>query len=599
MAYRYTPILRVLIALLALSALTTSAIAQEDWSSKVLKQKDVAQKERTVCVQGAKGVSAETLANLINKERHGPAVVSAIGQFLETANLDNSAPDLIRRAAKRPDINAQALAYAAVCPRAPDLIIGFSASDSENDQLIAAKLIAATAAMRRQQDMENQKPSAKAKGAPSTRLDVSYEVEINRLIETCKDDVALEYLLLAIGLDKVKVPADTLRKHVRNKDAGVAMAAQFALAALGEPIDEDAVLRAIQRRPKRGVGKPVLSYDPRQLPRTYAMMAAGQAKLASAKQPLMTLVKDRDLNTAVNAVRALGQMGGEGIAVQLLAAIEEKTPWPVSVAIYDAAGQNPDKAALPLLRERFEEEQGRFRQDALYAMLSIVAGKPKGMTREAFDEWWLANGEAFEVDVRATLAWRDETSVGQAEVTPIAGFYESAVISERPVFSVDASVSMRGAQIESLKQTLRDLVESFPERISFNIVDFGGHVRTLAPGGMIPARNRKRAMDQFIYEMELTGGTRAYDAIERGMNIPGMDTVHFLSDGAPYGSDLKSWRRIEYVTRLYCQTVPVAVHLIYFPEPGKGKNKKTLESTMKSYAEANAGRYHVIEVAAE
>ena len=76
------------------------------------------------------------------------------------------------------------------------------------------------------------------------------------------------------------------------------------------------------------------------------------------------------------------------------------------------------------------------------------------------------------------------------------------------------------------------------------------------------------------------------------MNVPGMDTVHFLSDGAPYGSHLRSWGRIEYATRLYCQTAPVAVHAIYFPNPGKAAAGG---ETMKKYANANAGRFHVIQ----
>lgn len=309
----------------------------------------------------------------------------------------------------------------------------------------------------------------------------------------------------------------------------------------------------------------------------------------------MKLIDDRDLHTAVYATRALGRIGGEGLSVKLVEAIDEDTLWPISVALYDAAGHNPEKEAVALLRERYDQETGRFRQDALHALLSIVAGQPDGLTIEAFDEWWQANGEAFQVDKQATRKWRLANQIAEVQVEPVAGFYESAVISERPVFSVDASKSMAGAQIESLKETLNDVVDSFPERVKFNIVDFGGHCRTLAPGGMIPAKNRKQAMREFTYEMELTLGTRTYDAIERGMMIPGMDSVHFLSDGAPYGSHLKGWVRIDYATRLFCSTAPVAVHIIYFPNPGQGNKAAPGKDAMARYAKANAGKYHVIQ----
>ncbi|MFK7789940.1 MAG: VWA domain-containing protein, partial [Phycisphaeraceae bacterium] len=405
-------------------------------------------------------------------------------------------------------------------------------------------------------------------------------------------------LLFFFFFERIVAVKDGIAPHAKSKDQGVAMAAQFALAGTNQPVDEASLLRAIGREPKRAAQKPPLSYDPRQTPRTYAIMAAGQAKLVTARDPLLELIKHKDLHTAVYATRALSRIGGEGLSVKLVESIDDDTLWPVSVAIYDAAGYNPEKEAVALLRERYSQETGRFRQDALYALLSIVAGQPQGMTIEAFDEWWQVNGEDFEVDLQATRKWRSANKIAEVKVEPVAGFYESAVISDRPVFSVDASKSMEGAQIESLKQTLNDVVRSFPSRVKFNIVDFGGHVRTLAAGGMIPAKNRKQAMEEFSYDMELTLGTRTYDAIERGMNIPGMDTVHFLSDGSPYGSHLKSWNRINYVTRLYCSAAPVAVHIIYFPNPGQKVRAGGVPDQMKKYAKDNAGGFHVIQVEA-
>lgn len=571
-----------------------SARAQEDWSAKVLAQRDTDKKEQIVCVSGNKGVSAKTLSRLIAREKHGPAVASAAGQYLEKAEFDQSTPELIRQIAKRSDISAQALAYAALSPKAVDLIVGFASSRSKNDHQIAARMLAATAVMRGSKDRAQKQLAEKLIGGNNTRLNVSYLAEIEKLLTSTKDDIAIEYLLLAVAVDRLAAVKEAVTPHTKSKNPAVAMAAQYALASIKQPVDEQAILKAIDRSSKRAKPRPALSYDPRQTPRIYAIMAAGEAKLASAREPLMKLASGKDLHNAVYATRALSRIGGDGVAVQLMETIGEETPWPVRVAIYDAAGANPDKASIEMLREHYDNETGRLRQDALYAMLSIVAGQPEERTIESFDAWWQSNSDSFKVDAKATRQWRNQNNIATVQVQPVAGFYESAVISDRPVFSVDASISMRGAQIESLKQTLNDVVGSFPERVKFNIVDFGGHVRTLAAGGMIPAKNREQAMRQFTYDMELTLGTRTYDAIERAMNIPGMDTVHFLSDGAPFGSHIKSWQRIEYATRLYCQTAPVAVHLIYFPEPGKVK-KNQLTEMMKRYAKANAGGFHIIE----
>lgn len=581
-----------------LTAFAPVALAQADWSAKVLAQKDVDQKEVLVCVSGNKGVTAKTLSKLIARERHGPAVVAAAGMYFEQAELDKETPGLIRLLAQRPDIGAQALAYIALSPKATDLIVGFAASKSRTDQQIVARLLAATAVMRRTSDRNNKHMADKIVGSKHSRLDVNYRVEIEKLLNNTKDAVALEYLLLAVGVDRIAAVKDAIGQHAWSKNEAVAMAAQYALAAAKQPVDEKALLRAIARAPKRAVERPALSYEPRQTPRIYAIMAAGEAKLASARDPLIELVDSNDIHVAVYAARALRRIGGEGLSAKLIEKMDDDTPWPVRVALYDASGYNPEKPTVAMLRERFRLETGRFRQDALYALLSVVAGQPQGKTIEAFDQWWQINGEAFEVDKQASRKWRNANKIGTIQVKPVAGFYESAVISDRPVFSVDASKSMQGAQIESLKQTLNDVVASFPRQVKFNIVDFGGHVRTLAAGGMIPAKNREAAMQQFTYEMELTLGTRTYDAIERGMDIPGMDTVHFLSDGAPYGSHLKNWNRIQYVTQLYCKTAPVAVHVLYFPNPGaanKVPKAGGLHDMMKRYALSNAGRFDVIK----
>jgi HEAT repeat protein len=599
MAFLKTRVLVVSFIVLLLTAVTVPAFSQADWSARVLAERNLDKKEELVCVQGNKAVPAKTLAKLIAREEHGPAVVAAAGIYFEKAEFDKDTPDLVRLLSKRPDISAQALAYIALCPNGPDLIVGFASSKSQADQQIAARLLAATAVMRDGSDRASKRPAEKVVGSKHTRLNVNYKDEIEKLLNETKDDVALEYLLITVGKDRIAAVADAVGQHAKNRDPSIAMAAQYALAGAKQPVDEEAILNAIARAPKRPIDRPALSYDPRQTPRIYAIMAAGEAKLQSAREQLLELVQDKDLHTAVYATRSLSQIGGEGLAVKLIEKMDEDTLWPVSVAIYDAAGHNPDKAAVALLRQRFSEETGRFRQDALYALLSIVAGQPGGKTIEDFDQWWNTNSEDFEVDVKATRQWRRDNNIADVQVEPIAGFYESAVISDRPVFSVDASKSMQGAQIESLKQTLNDVVESFPQRVKFNIVDFGGHCRTLAPGGMIPAKNRKQAMQEFTYDMELTLGTRTYDAIERGMNIPGMDTVHFLSDGAPYGSHLKSWKRIDYATRLYCSTAPVAVHVLYFPNPGQGQKPGGLGKQMEAYAQSHVGRFGVVRSEAQ
>lgn len=594
--------LRCILATQLLILHGTAVQAQVDWSREVLAERDTDEKERIVCVRGTKeGVSADVIATLIKREKHGSAVAAAAGQYFEKGELDTNTPGVLMALAQRPDIGAQAIAYASVSTSAPELIVGFASAKNDDAQLVAARMLAATAVMRGDADRQAKRLPDKI-GDKSVRLNVNYRDQIVALLES-DDELVLEYTLHAAAIDRVSFAKDAIAKHQDHKDPAVAMAAQYALASVNGEINAAAVLEQINEKPKATRGKkadtpPALTYETRGTPRTYAIMAAGMAKLSDASDPLMALLGDQDMHVAVEAARALGHIGSEGIALKLLGVMTDEMPWPVRLAMYDAIGANPDKAAIAPLRESYTAEDGRLRQDALFALLSIVAGKPEAMTIDAFDNWWALNGEAFVVDVKATNTWRAEHSPGQCEVQPIAGFYDSAVISDRPVFAVDASLSMKGKQIESLQSMLETVVLGLPNYVKFNIVDFGGHVRTLAPGGMIPAENRKAAMEQFKYEMELTLGTRTYDAVERAILIPGMDSVHFLSDGAPYGSHLASWVKIDYVTRLLCRTTPVAVNVIFFPEPGKEEQaaKSVLAKQMQAYAEAHAGKF-VVSVA--
>lgn len=592
-----TPLGFVVVVACAAVVFACPANAQKDWSAEVLAIRDTDKKEQQTCVLSIReGVSSEVLAKLTQRERHGPAVALAAGRYFEKGPLDQNTPAVLRALADRPDIGPAVIAYASVSPFAPQLIVGLSSSDRDQDQLIAARMLAATAVMRRPLDREKKRLPEKV-GPKSAALNVNYREQVVVLLVS-DNDLVLEYTLLAVGLDRIVFAKDAATKHADNKDPAVAMAAQFALAGVNAEVDAEAILKQITRpvkakRPMKGDPPPGLSYDPRGDARRYAIMAAGRAKLTEAVDPLFDLLGDPDLHTSVAAARALGQIGGEGMPLKLLEAITDQTPWPVRVALYQAIGHLPDKAVIEPLRARFTAEKGRFRQDALYALLSISAGQMPGMTIHDFDAWWLQEGEAFKVDLNATREWRATNPIGLAEVEPIAGFYDSAVISERPVFAVDASLSMKGVQIESLKTMLTDVGLSLPQQVKFNIVDFGGHVRVLAPGGLIPAKNRKRAMQQFIYELELTYATRSFDAIERAIMLPEMDTVHFLSDGAPIGGHVDHWQRIDYVTRLLCRTKPVAIQVVFFPPPGKAEKaaKGMSAKLMTNYAQAHAGRF--------
>uniref|UniRef100_A0A7S1GE54 VWFA domain-containing protein n=1 Tax=Bicosoecida sp. CB-2014 TaxID=1486930 RepID=A0A7S1GE54_9STRA len=74
---------------------------------------------------------------------------------------------------------------------------------------------------------------------------------------------------------------------------------------------------------------------------------------------------------------------------------------------------------------------------------------------------------------------------------------------------VDRSGSMRGAKMQSAKDTLRLLVSALPEGANFNIVSFGGRHESLFPGGSVPFTDGSKATAlELIRRMDANmGGT--------------------------------------------------------------------------------------------
>jgi len=588
---RYLVIIAVLV-----SAVRTQA-QDQDWSGQVLQERDPAKKEQLVCVNSMRGeVTAEVLAELLKRERHGPAVAAAVGRYFENGQLDAAAPDLLIFAANRPDIGAQAVVYATLCRSADEMIPGLAALDNDPARQVAARMVATYALLRTDQDRLVVAEGGKRNRNPN---EVALHTDFSEVIKSLsshEDELTREYTLLAAAWDGVALDPAVIEKLAKSREPGLAMAIQFYLAATGGQVDEPAVLEALTRRTRRGARDArvtPLGYDVRATPRHYAVMAAGAAGLTEAIDPLVQLLTDEDVTLAVEAAWAIGRIQDASVPGKLVAAFNQDLAWPVRVAVYDGVGRQPDKASIELLRQQFDAESGRLRRDALYALLSIIAGKCDQPEISSFDSWWRENGEAFVVDPVASAKWRADNPLQVAMVRPLAGFYNGKVISDRPVFVVDASKSMQGAQIESLKQTLSDTVLELPKHVKFNIVDFGGHVRILARGGLIPAENRAAAMQQFSYEMELTYGTRSYDAMEDAAYLPEMDSIHFLSDGAPAGSEINHWGRIAYVQRMLFHYVPVSVNIVYFPEgaavAGQGNTRQVV--LMRSVTNMHAGEF--------
>ena len=270
-------------------------------------------------------------------------------------------------------------------------------------------------------------------------------------------------------------------------------------------------------------------------------------------------LESKDERVRVDAVRALRKIGDKTSLPYLYKAMQ-KCEWTQLIEICHFLGENPAKESIPHLINKFKAETGRFRLDVNYA-LSSIAGKRIGYKPEQWEAWWKANARKFKVDLTKTIDFRSQVRLQDVGAIALGGFYSISIYSDRCCFVVDYSLSMKGDKIADLKENMTETVENLRDYVEFNICDFGGDVNLLYDGTLID--NKKKALE-YIQYAPLTGGTRSMDAIERGMMIPEVDTIYFLSDGAPVRSEFNKWGLIHSLIRYMNRYRYIAMSTICF-----------------------------------
>ena len=200
---------------------------------------------------------------------------------------------------------------------------------------------------------------------------------------------------------------------------------------------------------------------------------------------------------------------------------------------------------------RMDVETGRLGSDVHAALVGITA-LDLGRRSEAWQRWWAGEGATFQVpgereaqralDERAAKKDRGGTTAQPED------FYEIQVESERVVFVLDTSGSMRKpvqtvgrierSRMDVAKEQLTQVVRSMPEGTLFNVVFFEETVKALSRKTLEMNRSNRQKALRFVRDQYAIGGTALYPALELAFQDPLVDTVYLLSDGAPTVGEL-------------------------------------------------------------
>lgn len=275
---------------------------------------------------------------------------------------------------------------------------------------------------------------------------------------------------------------------------------------------------------------------------------------ADVHAEVLELSRSSDAPTRMGALAALARYRTVE-AAERVAELLEDPEWAVRVEALEAAARMRRAAVVPALIERLRFERGRMRQD-VHGALRMLTGLDHGRSPERWAAWWAREGEAFEPPPpEAALAAEAERRARDDDAgTAVASFYGVHVVSERVVFVLDVSGSMRlppgvfdeaadydpslPSRMDIARKELSAAVRGMPDGTLFNLIFFEDEVHRLDDDLVeMKKRERQRAL-RWISEQYALGGTALYPALQLAFRDPLVDTIHVLTDGAPTVGEL-------------------------------------------------------------
>jgi VWA domain-containing protein len=265
---------------------------------------------------------------------------------------------------------------------------------------------------------------------------------------------------------------------------------------------------------------------------------------AGGKRP-----REKRAERRVVICHVLGRRAGSDAAARglLLAALGDKQD-SVAVAALRGVREVKDKAVVGALVELLARAEGRLAADARSALQRIT-----GQSFASPAEWqsfWEAKGSSWTPDsVQAPEeAPQERRLTTRTRLEPPKGgtTIYGTVTSSKVLFVVDVSGSMQvraqdttdriRTRLDYVRRSLAGVIEAqIDDKDEFNVLSFSTGVKLFNKKSKLlkgNAANKKKAAG-WVRRLQPEDGTNVYLALERAFQIPGIDTIYFLSDGSP------------------------------------------------------------------
>ncbi|MBL4847648.1 MAG: VWA domain-containing protein [Planctomycetes bacterium] len=325
------------------------------------------------------------------------------------------------------------------------------------------------------------------------------------------------------------------------------------------------------------------------------------------------------------ATETLGKMtSAEATAAICAYATKKKTPPLIKILAIEVLGQRADTTSAAALGEVLKDGRPEILRAALKAIKTRRAGecvdgllnllerlgkRPDALiladTREALVEitgkwfdsiedwrkWWAYSKHAGKREV--TGSTKELLATAERKQAP-PKFFGTEIKSERVVFVIDVSGSMKGTRLAKSKKQLIQCIGALRRGSSFTVSSYSSQVRIwnrkLQPATQ---RNKGKAIS-FVETLRAQGNTCTLEGLTRAFDTTGADTIVLLSDGAPTGTrkNGERWTEAEILEEVAGTNKVRQWRIHTFGFGAAGRN---LVQFMKDLASKNDGKFTQID----
>ena len=328
-----------------------------------------------------------------------------------------------------------------------------------------------------------------------------------------------------------------------------------------------------------------------------AVRALGRSKATEGGGVLLQASVHHDVRlrlAAADVLAGIAMDDVEGKAAAALRLLLEDEDARVKRAMAEGIGAAKAEVFVPNLTHLLRDEDPRTAKAAL-DVLKAMTGKDLGFDGSAWRRWW-----------------KNRDTPAAPEPYTVATYHGLPIFSERIVFILDRSGSMRWpfapGQPTRMEVTRKEMVKvlgEMPAKARFNVIAFDSKVSPWRKRGVQADEKTVAKAARWVEKQESKkgAGTNTYGVLKNTLELnPEIDTIYFLSDGIPENGEITTsegllaavadWNRFR---RVKIHAIALTLELLH---PGKypiTRSMRRAAAYMKDLARAGGGRYKIVQ----